>query len=398
MKKEEFEGVMKMFQCAILISALILPIFPEENCPINDVFDQVLDWAAKNNNHQELIHFIAQTNGSYIDDLLNKGANVDVQDGNGNTALHLAAFEGHNYIAKELLKAGADYNIQNNAGKVPNDIANFWMNKTIEDLLEQNEKEVSLEINFDRKTMLHFAAKSGNVPYLKKLLENSDNNVNATDMYGLTPLHDASNGRIAQVLIDHGADLYADHTDGGGQPIYSAASRGSIEIVQILLDKGVQVDTKDTEKITPLMLAARNGHTRLSKFLLDKGANVKARTELNFTALHFACENGHLKTARLLLENGAEIEARNFNNFTALHEASNYRGYSELVKLLLSKGADIETKDITGGTPLFRAADNGDINTVKVLVQSGANVNAKNNYGWSRLKTSINKEEYTEYR
>ena len=114
-----------MVQSAILFFTLILPVFPKENCPINDVFDQVLDWAAKNNNHQELIHFIAKTNGPYIKDLLNKGANVDVQDGNGNTALHLAAFEGHNYIAKELLKVGADYNIKNNAGKVPNEIANF---------------------------------------------------------------------------------------------------------------------------------------------------------------------------------------------------------------------------------------------------------------------------------
>ena len=95
--------------------------------------------------------------------MINKGANIDVQDGNGNTALHLAAFEGHNYIAKELLKAGADFNIKNNAGKVPNDVSKFWMNETIEELMEQNEQEVNTENRFESsysgKSLIHAASK-----------------------------------------------------------------------------------------------------------------------------------------------------------------------------------------------------------------------------------------------
>ncbi len=64
-------------------------------------------------------------------------------------------------------------------------------------------------------------------------------------------------------------------------------------IVQLLLDKGANIEAKDTDGWTPLMSAAVNGHEAVVQLLLGKGANIEAKDEDGWTPLLLAAEKGH---------------------------------------------------------------------------------------------------------
>jgi cytohesin len=98
-----------------------------------------------------------------------------------------------------------------------------------------------------------------------------------------------------------------------------------------------------------------------------------------------AAENGNLIKVQTALENGANPNAKNNNNgSTPLHIAA-YKGHVEIVKILLDRGADLNAKDNTGHAPLHWAAIEGHVDVVRVLLDRGANPNAKNNTGHTPL-------------
>ncbi|RPB28152.1 ankyrin repeat protein, partial [Terfezia boudieri ATCC MYA-4762] len=123
---------------------------------------------------------------------------------------------------------------------------------------------------------------------------------------------------VVQVLLEEGADLVS--YNWGAQALNVAAQNGYSEIVQCLLDKGVNVDAVDPNKsdYTPLLWAASRGHTDAVKVLVDSGANFEKRDVFKMTALHKAVRGGHAKMVRLLLERDANVGATTPNGSTAL--------------------------------------------------------------------------------
>lgn len=145
-----------------------------------------------------------------------------------------------------------------------------------------------------------------------------------------------------------------------------------------------------TESDLALMKAARKGHTEVVKTLLENGANINAQDEDGETALIVAAQNGHTETVKILLENGADVNiiatyasyyrnlstadlrAKDYDGNTALAKAA-HRGAVEIVKMLLDAGAKVNIKD-EFGTPLTQAAENDHIEIVKILLENGATV------------------------
>ncbi|KAH6960053.1 hypothetical protein BKA56DRAFT_647910 [Ilyonectria sp. MPI-CAGE-AT-0026] len=110
---------------------------------------------------------------------------------------------------------------------------------------------------------------------------------------------------------------------------------------------------------TDLMVASYYGHRAVVKLLLEKGAEIEAKdSEHGRTPLWWAAESGHEATVKLLLEKGADVEAKDADSQTPLWWAA-HKGHEAIVKLLLEKGADVESKDEHGHTPLSWAAENG---------------------------------------
>jgi ankyrin repeat protein len=83
--------------------------------------------------------------------------------------------------------------------------------------------------------------------------------------------------------------------------------KGNTKIVELLLEKGADVNAKDKDgNVTALIMAASNGHTETVKFLLERGADVNAKDNDGFTALKAARKAGHLDIVQLLKKAGAK--------------------------------------------------------------------------------------------
>jgi len=111
---------------------------------------------------------------------------------------------------------------------------------------------------------------------------------------------------------------------------------GDVEKVKDLLTNGAEVDVRDKNGMTPLLLAARKGNSEIVRLLLAHGANVNAQDHyLAWTPLILASALGHKKVVKLLLEYGADIDIKDQNGMTALKYAVK-NGYKEIVELLKS--------------------------------------------------------------
>ena len=156
----------------------------------------------------------------------------------------------------------------------------------------------------------------------------------------------------------------------------AAQSGGSPDTVKLLLEKGANINTKDSEGWTPLHHAARSGNEEIIKLLLERGANVNATNNNGTTALMSAAWRGYVEIIKLLFANGADVSAKDNFGETALMAAAT-EGKTNAINLLLEERADVNAKSNDGETAIEFAAWAGQANAVVLLLQRGADINAK---------------------
>jgi ankyrin repeat protein len=288
-----------------------------------------------------------QDSGKIVQFLLDHGAEIDLPDIYGETALHKAIGEGNRQIVRTLLDKGASLGWVKSSGS----------------------------------TALHIAAISGDVDTVQLLLDRGAN-LEAVDSHEATALHiAASNGDldIVQLLLDRGANLEAVDYNGS-TALHIAASSGEVDTVQLLLDKGANLEAVDYNGLTALHIAASSGDVDTVQLLLNKGANLEAVDYNGLTVLHVATKSGKVDTVQLLLHKGADPEAVDYNGSTALHCAVVGRNV-DTIQLLLDKGTSLERVDCEGSTALHIAIWSEEIVIVQLLLGNGADIHAKNHRG-----------------
>jgi ankyrin repeat protein len=184
-------------------------------------------------------------------------------------------------------------------------------------------------------------------------------------------------------FLDRGANLQAKNHNGMTALIL-AAQEGHIEAMKLLIDKKADVNVKDNIGATALMLAAQNVHIEAMKVLIENDADVNAESEDKYTALMKAAQKGHIEAMKLLIDKKADVNAKAKNKATALILAAE-GGYAEAVKLLIEKKADVNVAAYNGTTALMGATIKGNIESIKLLIENGADVDAKNSYNNTAL-------------
>ncbi|MSO20547.1 MAG: hypothetical protein EXQ56_08795 [Acidobacteria bacterium] len=233
----------------------------------------------------------------------------------------------------------------------------------------------------DGATALHWAAHWNDLEMADQLIA-AGAKPNAANDYGVTPLKLALDDRataMAQRLLKAGADANAT-TWTGETMLMSATASGNVDAVKALLAAGARADSSEPRRgQTSLMWAIANEWPNVSKVLIDAGANVNAKThmrkEAGFTPMTV---NGY----------SAVISATPLGSYTPLLFAAR-AGDLETTKLLLAKGAEINWASPEDGTALLIASAGGYEELAVYLLDRGADPNMMDGSGIAPLHYAL---------
>ena len=177
-----------------------------------------------------------------------------------------------------------------------------------------------------------------------------------------------------QALLKNRVDVDAPQPDGS-TALMLAAERHHVEIADLLIRAKANVNAANEYGATALSVACTTGNVAVIKLLLDAHADPNAPLLSGETPLMTAIDSGNRDAASLLLEHGADVNARERKGGqTALMWAAANRS-AELVRLLVDHRADPRAHSTRGFTPLLFAAQQGDVESGRLLLQAGAEVN-----------------------
>lgn len=309
-------------------------------------------------------------NTGRIPRLIREGADVNSRDArNGWTPLIAAADNGMDGVAQVLLEQGANVNARDVWGGTPLTAAAENGHVQIVKLLLDRGADPNVQVD-GGGTALSQAA-TGKKEIIALLLAHGAN-ANLVDKYGTTPLMQAvqaGDQAAVRLLVKEPGRV---QTTGAGHSagLFRAVLNQDAGTCRKLLAAGADPNVADSGGFTPVMGAAAFGDLPILSALLNAGARADAKDRSGQTALHWAVMRNQVPAARLLLEHGADVNAAD----KVLHETPLYRaaehGRADLVRLLLRYHADVTIRDSLGDTPLQQAQLSGGGQVVTLLQQA----------------------------
>lgn len=192
-------------------------------------------------------------------------------------------------------------------------------------------------------------------------------------------------GAAIRAQIDQGGDPNF-RMAGGKTPLIVAAKLGDPELVRLLLDLGADVNVATETGGTALMFAAIRGNLETVQALILHGADVNAVAHFNWTALMVAAVKGHDVVVDVLLDNGADANVADTYGWTPLMRAA-YENRAGAVRVILRYGrVKLNARDETGSTALHHAVAQGHVEIARLLLDSGADIDARNQEGVTPLE------------
>ncbi len=230
----------------------------------------------------------------------------------------------------------------------------------------------------DGTSALHWAAHYNDLETAQLLLH-AGANAKAVSRYGVTPLSEAAtygSAALVEALLKAGADVNTLTTERGETVLMTASRAGNVDAVKVLLDHGADANAKETFRgQTSLMWAAAEDHPAVVKLLLAHGADPKVMSS-------------DRDTTPPKLMAGTPAAPISKGGLTALIFAAR-QGSIESAKVLIEAGADINQGDADGNNPLLIAILNNHDELAQILIDKGADVNAANKDGRAPLFAAV---------
>ncbi|MBF6658423.1 ankyrin repeat domain-containing protein [Flavobacterium columnare] len=339
----------------------------------------------------------AKGNIELVQDLINKGANINHEDSHNTTPLAYALASGN--AKKELIeiffKAGLD------PKKLYKDKATLLMlavpydkDLSVTQFLETKGLSVKDQDALG-KTVFDYAARTGNITNLKKLIEKGSKwTPNALLMAAEATRRSANSLEIFQYLIDDLKLKPTVSTTNGETILHLIAKKeNQIPIAQYFLQKGVLINAIDNEGNTALHKVAGTRDFAFVNFLLEKGVDVSRTNNKGESALMQAVKSGLVETMNTLVNKGATIDLLDKDGQgLAYHLVQNYRApkngnddFLDKLKWLKEKGIDLKKPLRKGDTLYHLAVIKNDLEYLKKLEGFEININAKNEAGLTAL-------------
>lgn len=254
------------------------------------------------------LHYATEGNAAEIVALLLlAGAEINRADGNGDTALHLAAQKGYDGIVRQLLQGGADARATNALGfsalhvlAEQEGVAMTPAHLRVADTLIKAGGDVAQADNRGF-TPLVAAAATGNIPIAAVLVAHHAD-VNANASAALCHAVTFEDHDMTDLLLKAGAEVNTVCGEGEERPLHTAAHEGFLHGVRALLNHGAEIEARNVDGETALLIAARRRKYPVVAHLIERGANTGAEDRYGQTAAILASQRQDTALARLLNE------------------------------------------------------------------------------------------------
>ncbi len=285
----------------------------------------------------------------------NMTESLNAQDENGRTPLNLATKQGFSEIADSLIGLRADINLTDKENRSP----------------------------------LHHAAANGNLRITRLLIEHGTTTINDTSLTqyggfvgGWTPLHEAClNGHpdVVKLLLDYGA--YIEARDGIKRtPLILTVESKNLKVAEILIDRGADINAAAIRGYTALLWGARNQFREYVDLLISHKVHIEE--DALRRAFHMAVETGMTGLYDYVVELGCDV-AETIQRDPWLIFPASASGSVQIVESLIEYGIDPEQADKDGYRAIHGAALGGHTGVVKYLIELGVDKNARNMKGES---------------
>ena len=321
-----------------------------------------------------------------VEMLLKAKVNPNACNNNCSTAIYIASENGHSVVVSTLLAYGADPNLARSNGWSPLLVGSQeGHNEVVEILLKAKVDANSCFKN--GATAIYVASQSGQSVVISTLLA-SGADPNIAECNGWTPLLVCSHGGhnvVVELLLKAKVNPNACNNNGS-TAIYIASENGHSVVVSTLLAYGADPNLSRSNGWSPLMIGCQEGHNVVVELLLKAKVDPNACNKYGATAIYIASQNGRSVVVSTLLTSGADPNVGlRINDWTPLMVASG-KGHTEVMKQLLKHtDININYQAVGGITALHLASQNGHIDIVRILLESGADSRLVDSEGRSPL-------------